>query len=264
MARRSAGTDPRSAAGRRGSRRGRSPRAAERPRAPSGRRVDERGGAPPVLVRRVRREDLRHDAVGARAVEQARRPRPSRVRLRQVGEREEVGRIEERRDRLRVAGRLREAVVEAADARARDVDEEAVEDAPALLVGVESLREEVAQEPADLRDADAVDATRRRDDVGVVLEVRGRVADRREPETGHDAGRSRRRRPRRSSRARKPPASQTERSSGRAPRLLARETPFPRGMTRRGAERRIPLGQDVRRAAGLRRRVARAADRCRR
>src|SRR5205085_3531824 len=87
------------------------------------------------------------DHVGAQRAARA----GDRVGLLEAREREDVGRIEERGVRLRVARRLREAVVEAAAPRARGVREDPVErDAPPL-VGVEALIQEVAQEAPGLR-----------------------------------------------------------------------------------------------------------------
>jgi hypothetical protein len=57
-----------------------------------------------------------------------------------------------------VARRLGEAVVEEAEAAARDVRDQAVKDFAVRLVGVEAEVEEVAEEPAALRDAEPVRA----------------------------------------------------------------------------------------------------------
>src|SRR5438093_12776035 len=87
--------------------------------------VDQRGGTAPVLVARVGEKDLGH--VSLAGEEPVDRPR-LRIALTAAAERKDVGRVEERREPMGVARRLREAVVEAAAAGARRVHEEAVED----------------------------------------------------------------------------------------------------------------------------------------
>ena len=79
--------------------------------------------------------------------------RGDRVAQRQVGEGVQIGRVQDGVHRLRVARRLGEAVVEVAPAGAGDVRDQAVEHRAAVLVGVEALVQEVAQEAPALRDA---------------------------------------------------------------------------------------------------------------
>ena len=74
-----------------------------------------------------------------------------RVGLRIVGERHQVADA-----RLRLVGRLGEAVVELAAPGAGHLGQQAVEDLTAVLVQVQAEVEEVAQEAAALRDAVAV------------------------------------------------------------------------------------------------------------
>jgi hypothetical protein len=77
-----------------------------------------------------------------------------RILLRDVAEREDIGRIEEVEIRVAVARRLREAMVEAAAARAGDVRYDAVEHLAVRLVAIEPVVEILAQEAAALRDAE--------------------------------------------------------------------------------------------------------------
>src|SRR5207245_5284290 len=61
--------------------------------------------------------------------------------------------VEDVEELQRVTRRLAEAVIERSATRAADLIEDAVEHAPALLVFVESLVEEMPQKAAALRDA---------------------------------------------------------------------------------------------------------------
>ena len=88
---------------------------------------------------------------------------------------------------MRIARRLREAIVEAATASARDMREDAVESHFSCLVRVEAFIEEVSQKAPVLRDALTINTR------GVqirslrrVLRVRGEIANRRETQSGND------------------------------------------------------------------------------
>ena len=130
---------------------------------------------PQVLVAAVHVEHLRHvpQRLGMRDERAA--GAGLRVGLLDAREREDVGRIEERRVRLRVARRLREPVIEAAAARAGRVREEAVVRLPPLLVRVEALVQEVPQEPAGLGHAVGDAVLRRRRAGRIVLQKRDDV-----------------------------------------------------------------------------------------
>ena len=93
-------------------------------------------------------------------VRSARASRPSidagfRIGLRTVGEREHVHRIQDVEVLQLIARLLAEAVIERPAAGAAHLIEHAVEHLAALLVFVEALVDEVAQEPAGLRHAPA-------------------------------------------------------------------------------------------------------------
>src|SRR5690349_13518208 len=102
-----------------------------------------------------------------------------------VGEGEDVYRIEDRGSGLRVAGWLSKAVVEIAAASPGHVREHSIERNAPLFVGVEAVKEEVAQEAAVLGDAFGNDAPCGRDGVGVVLRERGEVAEPGESASGN-------------------------------------------------------------------------------
>ncbi len=87
---------------------------------------------------------------------------------------------------MSISGRLREAMVEAAAPGACRVHEEAVEHRPSRLVGVESLVEEVTQEAAGLRDAEAEPPAHGKRTRLVVLGVRHHVPHRGEADPDHD------------------------------------------------------------------------------
>ena len=123
---------------------------------------------------------------GDHAVEQAGGLTGDRIGLGNVGEGENVGRVEESVGRLRIARGFGEAMIKAATACAGDVNEHAVDRAPAVFVGVKSFVEKIAQETAALRDAHRLDAFDGRDVIAVALEVGSEIAHGREPEANHD------------------------------------------------------------------------------
>src|SRR5262249_60683875 len=96
---------------------------------------------------------LRAVVAGRRPVETPAASAGGGVDLDVVGEGKDVDRIQRRRERLGVARRLGEAVVEVAAPGAGDIDDERVEDLAAILVGVEALPHEVAEEAPGPRDA---------------------------------------------------------------------------------------------------------------
>src|SRR5207244_3581223 len=112
------------------------------------------------------------------------------IGLSRVGEREDVGRIEEVEEGMSVARGLRETMIEAAAARACHVGHDAVEDLAIAFVSIESVIEIRAKKTAALRDAErerAIDRPfRNRDGIrGSVFQERDRVPDRRGSES-HD------------------------------------------------------------------------------
>ncbi len=78
------------------------------------------------------------------------------IGLRQVGEGEDIGGIEGIQKRMAVARRLRETMVEASAPRPGHVHHHAVKYAAALLILIETVIEEGAQETAALGNAEAV------------------------------------------------------------------------------------------------------------
>ena len=151
------------------------------------RRVNERGGAAPVFVFRIRVEDLRQQLGRSGVREQAVGDTRLRVALRDVGERKDVGRIEEVEIRVAVPRRLREAVIEAAAAGARHLCDHAVEHLAVAFVLVEAVVEVRAKKSAALRNAErqrtVYRAGRNRQRAGRrVLQHRDHVADRCRPQ----------------------------------------------------------------------------------
>ena len=155
-------------------------------RAPSGVVWVSEAPRPQVLVAAVDEEDLGPHARGALVRRQPVARPGHRVGFLLAREREEIGRIEERRERLGVARRLREPVVEAAAARARRVRKNGVERPPPLLVRVEPLIQEMAQQAPGLRDAVRDAVLHRGDARRVVLQIRDEVPDRGQTSAGDD------------------------------------------------------------------------------
>ena len=124
-------------------------------------------------------EELRHRAARDLTVEKPGRLAGLGVGLGPVGEGEDVGRVVDVPVLVAVPRGLREAVVERAVPGSGHLDEDAVEDAPPLLVLVEALVEELAEEAAALRDAVAQGEGDAREGVGrggLVLEEADEVA----------------------------------------------------------------------------------------
>src|SRR5215510_10581974 len=117
--------------------------------------VNQRRRAPPIFIGRKCVEDFRRGLLFDRQRQNAVFLARLRVGLLQIGERKDVGRIEERREGAGVAGRLGEAMIEATVAASRDVRVDGVENLPVFFVGVEALIDEVAKVAAGLRDAES-------------------------------------------------------------------------------------------------------------
>src|SRR2546423_10572622 len=136
--------------------------------------------ASPVLMTAVDVEDFGRTGA-AQIIPQSRALIRYRLAGRHTGERKDRGRVEERRKRRRVARRLCESMIEAAAPGTSSVHEKTVERDTTALIGVESLVQIVADEPAGLGNPVADSITDARDGRRVVLEVRHHVAHRREP-----------------------------------------------------------------------------------
>ena len=108
-----------------------------------------------------------------------------RIGLLQVGEREDVCRVEECREWAGVARGFGETMIEAAVASTSDVRVDGVEDLPIFFIGVEALIDEVTQEASRLRDAESQSALDRYNVVALVFEIdaRSRTAARPRPMT---------------------------------------------------------------------------------
>ncbi len=139
--------------------------------------MNQRASASPVLIRCVGEENLRHNFVGSGAVEQPSSLSRYRILLGLIRKREDVCREEDGRCRLRIARRLREAVVEAAAACSGNVGENAVKRNPAIFVGVETFIKKIAKKAPVLRDAFAIDAHRRSYRVRSMFGIRSEITD---------------------------------------------------------------------------------------
>src|SRR5262249_45301416 len=118
--------------------------------------VDERTAAMPVFRRTLRVHDLQHGLRLPRAAEDAVFLAGERIPLVAVGEGKHIGRIEMAVVLRVVGGRRREAVIEETEAAAGDVRHHAIEDLPALLVGVEAVVKKLPQAAAALRHTEAI------------------------------------------------------------------------------------------------------------
>src|SRR5262249_54798354 len=149
---------------------------------------DKRAGAIEVLRVRQQVKELGRGAGPLGARQQAVGEASLGIGLGRVGEREQIDRKENVEELQRVARRLAEAVIERSSTGAADRIEAAVEDLAPLLVGVESLIQEVAQEAPALRDAPADREPKARRRVGgrrVVLQKAHEIARAREPAAEH-------------------------------------------------------------------------------
>src|SRR5687768_8734177 len=94
------------------------------------------------------------------------------IGLRSVGKRENIGGIKKRRGRLRVARRLREAMVEAAHARAGHVHKHPVDRPLPGFVRIESFKEKMPEKSPALRNACRINALRRSQLVLLLFQIR--------------------------------------------------------------------------------------------
>src|SRR5258707_15826731 len=108
--------------------------------------MNEGSCASPVFIRRVGVKNLRCGMRFDGCVHQACALIGFWIEFRQVGEGEQVSGKEQARHGLGIARWLRKAMIEAATAGAGYVRDHAVHHLAALLVGIEVLIEEVAQE----------------------------------------------------------------------------------------------------------------------
>src|SRR2546423_11712916 len=103
--------------------------------------------ASPVLMTAVDVEDFGRTGA-AQIIPQSRALIRYRLAGRHTGERKDIGRVEERRIRLRVARRLCESMIEAAAPGTSSVHEKTVERDTTAPVGVESLGQILADGPS--------------------------------------------------------------------------------------------------------------------
>ena len=148
---------------------------------------DQRGRAIPVFRRVVDVEQLRHGAERACAIEHGGLGAGDRIARRRGGERKVVGRVDVVFQHAEMPGRHREAIVEAALAAARDVNERAVEHRLAVLVDIEAAQQHGLDQAARLRDAEDRGLLRRRRAFQrVVAQVGHEIADARHAERDDD------------------------------------------------------------------------------
>ena len=144
---------------------------------------DQRGGAVPVFRRVVDVEQLRHRGERARAIEDRALGARHRVARGDGRKRKEVGRIDVVLEHAEMPGRHREAIVEAALAAARDVNERAVEHRQAGLVHMQAAPQHGLDQAARLRDAEDQRLLRRRcSRQRIAPQVGHEIADARHPE----------------------------------------------------------------------------------
>jgi len=108
------------------------------------------------------------------------------IGFRKIGERKKIGRKEEAGERLSVARRLRETMIETASACAGNVSDDAVHHLTALLVGVEILIEKMTEKAPALGNADSVDALNGRCGLRIVFQIGKKIADSSEAEADHE------------------------------------------------------------------------------
>ncbi len=148
---------------------------------------DQRGRAIPVFRRVVDVEQLRHGTERACAIEHGGLGAGDRIARRRGGERKVVGRIDVVFEHAEMPGRHREAIVEAALAAARDMDERAVEHRLAVLVDIEAAQQHGLDQTAGLRDAEDRGLLRRRRSFQrIVAQVGQEIADARHAERDDD------------------------------------------------------------------------------
>ena len=149
-----------------------------------------------IEIFRVRQQvnDLRDGTGPLRSRQQTVDRAGFRIGFRTIGKRKEIDRVQNVEELQRVARRLAESMVERAAAGAADLIEDAVEHAAALLVFVEALIEEMAQETAALRNAPAHRGVRAADRIRarrVVFHEADEISSSREAASKHPrAGRS--------------------------------------------------------------------------
>src|ERR1700722_11604033 len=135
--------------------------------------MNQRCNPAPVLIRRVGEKDSGHNLIRRCTLEES-----------PVGERRYICGKEDRRGRLRIARGLGKTVVEAAAASPGYVGEHTIQGHSSVLIRIESLVKEIAQEAPVLRNSLAVNPLCRSDRFGIVLGVGSEVADSGEAPSG--------------------------------------------------------------------------------
>src|ERR1700733_36074 len=128
--------------------------------------MNQRGNPAPVFIRRVGEKDSGHNLIRRCTCEESR-----------VGERRYICGKEDRRGRLRIARGLGKTVVEAAAASPGYVGEHTIQGDSSVLIRIESLVEEIAQEAPVLRNSLTINTLRRGDGFGITLAVGSEVTD---------------------------------------------------------------------------------------
>src|SRR4029077_7790089 len=118
-------------------------------------------GTAPVFVGSIRKENLWRRVRPARSIEKACDFTGLRVGFGEVGVGKQIRREEEAGQGLRVTRGLRETMIETDAAGTSHVRDDTVHDLAALLVGVEVLVEEMAEEAATLRNSYRIDTADR-------------------------------------------------------------------------------------------------------
>ena len=126
-------------------------------------------------------ENLRRCVRPVRRIQEAGRFTRFRIVFRNVGIGKQIRREEDARQWLRVARRLREAMIETASAGAGHMGDDAIHDLPALLVHVEVLVQEMAKEAAALRNSYRIDLANRSRRLRIIFKVGQEIADPSQP-----------------------------------------------------------------------------------
>src|ERR1700676_445583 len=150
------------------------------------RNVNQRRGAAPIFVRGVGEEYFRRGVRSVSSVEQTSGLAGLRIGLGKIGERKKIGGKEDAGERLSVARRLRETMIETLSAGTRHGGGDSVLHLPALLVGVEILVEKMAEKAPTLRNSDSVDALYGCRGLRIVFQIGEEIADSSQAEASDD------------------------------------------------------------------------------
>src|SRR6267143_1134333 len=145
--------------------------------------VNQGGASAPVFVGSIGEENLWRRVRPALSIEKACGFTSLRVGFGKVGVGKQIRREEDTGQGLRVTRGLRETMIETAASGASHMRNDTVHDPAALLIGVEVLIEEMAEEAATLRYSHRIDAADRSRGLGIVFKIRKEIADRSQPGT---------------------------------------------------------------------------------